>query len=414
MTPEPRFTGMTTLDLYPVIVKGRADQYVVISRQGRQAISTGKAGVEAIRLLGSGRTVDHARRILARRYRKPPEDIDLAPLVETLLASGFVRSLDGQRFVGAGSPRPRGFGAGLPLPGWSGLLELALRLVPPRVSLFLAYRWFAPPSNPDPLGRIEANLRRAPALPAAAPGLARIAASHHQALRKQFCDRLLLASLPLRRLRGWLRAVPISGLEHLERARAERRGAILCALHLGSYSLIPCVLAARGFPVAVYAGFDGSTLDNLTEWLGRRDSRHDPWPLRIVGGPLGLRTLAQSLDRGETVLLYCDPVRRADAPRERSGLIPVPFLGTRVWTARGAAWLHLRSGAPLLPAALRWRGVAGHRLDVGPAIPVSAAGGREGAMDGVMSAIFGALERPVRQHPEQWLRWHEFDRMIVT
>lgn len=414
MTALPHLAATSRLGLWPFLVKGTGDRYTVISREGGQAISTSKAGVDAIRLLANGRTVEHTRQILGGRYGHPADAIDLEPLLHTLLSAGFVRVLDGRQVAGRGAPGPRGLRLWLTLFLWSPLLELALGHLPPRLALPLAYRWFARAPSPDLEGRIAANLRRVPDLDGTDQGIARVAARNREALRKQFCDRLLLGAAPPRRLRRWLsREVRVSGLEHLLRARAAGTGVMLCSLHLGSYGLIPFVLGARGVPVTVHAGFGSAAREEVSAWLAERSSRGDPYPVRVVAGAMGLRALARLLTRGETVLLYCDqaPGEAGGSPASR-GWIKVPFLGTRIWVAGGLGWLRRKTGAALLPVAIFWEGRRGHDLRIGPQV-IGPCAEQPSGIDAPVLAAYGALEQYVRQDPAQWLKWAEFGNMIA-
>lgn len=413
MTAPPQLTGGSTLDLHPFVVKGSGDHYTVINPVGRQAISTSRAGVEAIRLLRQGSTVEDTRRALGRRYGHPGEGIDLAPLLDTLLSAGFVRSVDGRQVGPGGAPARRDWRLWLTLFIWSPLLELALKHLPHRLALPLAYRGLAHSPNPELELRIAANLRRAPALGGTDRGIARVAAANRQALRKQFCDRLVFGSLPPRRLRRWLtREVRVSGLEHLARARAGRGGTILCSFHLGSYGLIPLVLAARGVPVTVHAGFGGEPRSDVAAWLAGQPRSGDPYPVRIVGGGMGLRELARCLERGETVLLYCDQVPgEAGKSPDARGWIRVPFLGTRIWGPRGLGWLRHKTGAAVLPVVLLWEGRRGHHLRIDPEL-VCRGASESDDIDAVVMEAYGALERFVQRDPAQWLRWLDVGGMI--
>ena len=415
MTAPPKVTDPSTLALAPFFVKREGEGYTVISRRSRRAISTSQAGVEAIRLLAEGRTVEHTKDVLGRRYGQPAHAIDLTPLLETLLSSGFVRSLDG-RPVASGDERVHGaLRLWLALVLWGPLIERALRHLPPRLALPLAYRWFARAPHPALERRIADHLRRAPGLVLTDSDVARIASDNAQALHKQFCDRLLAGSLPERRRRRWLsRQVRVSGLEHLVSAAAGKRGTILCSFHLGSYGLLPLVLGARGVAVTVYAGLGEDARANMAAWLTDRARRGDDYPVRIIGGSMGLRTLARCLTRGETVLLYCDPApgEIGEGPAAR-GQVGVPFLGTRIWAARGVAWLARKTGATLLPAVLLWEGRHGHHLLIEPALAAPAGSDRSDS-DAVLVAVYGALERYVRKAPEQWLRWREFRDLVAA
>lgn len=399
--------------LWPFVVKGRDDRYVVIDRGSRRAISTSEAGALAIRLLNKGRTVEQTREALGRRYGHPAAEVDLSPLLETLFASGFVRALDGRQVAApreAARREPAGHALGLwiTLVVWGPLLELALRYLPLRLALPLAHRWFVLISRPQRDVVIAENLRRAPDLLRANADVAGIVAANARAVRRQFGDRLLLASLPARRLRRWLgRGVRVTGLEHLERAAASGRGVILCSFHVGSYGLIPFVLAARGMAVTVYSGFGTDARANVGDWLAERSRHGDAFPMGVVGGGMGLRTLTRCLEQGGTILLYIDQAPGAEgrAPEAR-GWIEAPFLGTRIWCPRGVGWLRLRTGAAVLPVALLWERGAHHlRIDA----ELDCAGDAA-----VTLAVYAALERYVRREPAQWLKWGEFGAMNAT
>lgn len=413
---HPPVTGASTLRLCSFAVKGRGDHYSVISREGRQAINTSKAGVEAVRLLAAGRSVADTQRALGRAYGHPAEEIDLAPLLATLFASGFVQTLDGRPIARVAAPAGHRLRAWLTLLVWSPLLELALKQLPLRLALPLVYWWFARAPNPELGRRIAANLRLAPDLDHAPGEVARIAAEHRQALRKQFCDRLLLGSLPPRRARRWLAGqVRVSGLEHLARSAARGNGTILCSFHMGSYGLIPFVLGARRVAVTLYVGFGEEARADVATWLADRARHGDAYPVQLARGAMGLRLLLRCLERGETVLLYCDraPGEAVPSSGHAAGRIRVPFLGTRIWSARGVGWLQRRTGAAVLPAVLLWEGGLGHHLHIEPEITAQGATGALQQVDAVVTAVHRVLERYVRREPAQWLKWEDFETMIA-
>jgi lauroyl/myristoyl acyltransferase len=412
---HPPVTGASTLALCPFTVRGRGDHYAVISRDSRQAISTNEAGVAAIRLLAEGRSIADAQSVLGRAYGHPAEEIELAPLLATLFASGFVRRLDGQSIASSRAPARQRLQAWLALLIWSPLLRLAITYLPLRWAVPLVYRWFGHTPDPGLERRIAANVRRAPELSRSDERIARIAAGYRQALRKQFCDRLLLGSLPAGRARRWLGCeIRVSGLEHLARAVASRKGTILCSFHMGSYGLLPFVLGARKVALTMYVGFGEAVRADVAVRLAEWARRGDSYPVRIAGGTTGLRVLLRCLAQGGTVLLYCDRAP-GEAPRSGDGRagISVPFLGTRVWSARGVGWLHRQTGATVLPAVLLWEGRWGHRLHIAPEIAARRGTGDLANVGCVMAAAYGALECWVRRHPAQWLKWEDFGGMIA-
>ena len=87
--------GSSRLDLFPFFVKGKNDQYLVVRKDEKRMIATHKVGIEAIRLLGRGRTIAETKRELGRRYDCDGDAIDLVPLIDSLFRAEFVRRIDG-------------------------------------------------------------------------------------------------------------------------------------------------------------------------------------------------------------------------------------------------------------------------------------------------------------------------------
>ena len=67
----------------------------------------------------------------------------------------------------------------------------------------------------------------------------------------------------------------------------------------------------------------------------------------------------------------------------------------------GPALLALRTGAPLIPAAVYWRGRTRHAV-AGPPLDTRRLGGIRADVSRVVQAYASALEQLVRAAPEQW------------
>ncbi len=141
--------------------------------------------------------------------------------------------------------------------------------------------------------------------------------------------------------------LPIDGLEHLNRARAEGRGVLLVSAHVGSMLNLLHGLAGRGLKVYI-AG--GHPLDEPLppgrsgRWVAEQNRMLELAGCRWVhkGGAFSL--LRGLLRRGEVVWIA------ADAP----GAVPAMFRGRSVSVGSGPAALALETGASIVPAfALR-------------------------------------------------------------
>jgi len=185
-------------------------------------------------------------------------------------------------------------------------------------------------------------------------------------------------------LDGLVRA---EGLENLDRALSEGRGAIAITGHLGNWELLGAYLAGKGYPVYV---------------VGRKlfDERIDRFVVgyREMAGvhnvPRGedARTLLRVLRRGKVLGLLMDQDTKVQGTF-------VPFLGKVAYTPSGPVKLAMRTGSPIVPMAL-YREGEGYRLVVLPPIQPP-----EDVEEGLRMCN-EALEHLILTHPEQWAWMH--------
>jgi KDO2-lipid IV(A) lauroyltransferase len=185
----------------------------------------------------------------------------------------------------------------------------------------------------------------------------------------------------------------VDGWEIVERAIARGRGVLFVTGHLGNWELGGAYLAARGIPIEAVA--------------------------RRMQNPLFDRYLTDTRRQiGMTVIYDADAVRRVPrAIREQHavaflvdqgavGLASawVRFFGRYAKTPRGPAVFALRLDTPVVfGCALRQPNgrFVMHFEDV----PVERSGDRDADVDRIVESYTGALERWIRQAPEQYF-WH--------
>lgn len=189
----------------------------------------------------------------------------------------------------------------------------------------------------------------------------------------------------------------VDGLDHLDAALAQGRGAIVLTPHVGNYFYFfwwlsqrhECLtVATMGSPEIrpLYLGFEALGLDGF-------DYDADP-PLAIVRG---LRAL---LARGGVAFLMGDFAR--------PGFPQATLLGRPSEFAAGPVVLALESGAPVVPLTgkrVSWRR---HRMTFGAPLDLAArftSRERQAALDETVRA----MEQAIREAPDQWLYWFNID-----
>ena len=181
------------------------------------------------------------------------------------------------------------------------------------------------------------------------------------------------------------------GVDTIERAARSGTGPILVMPHLGTWEWAAWWLALVP-RMRVTAVVEPLEPPEVFEWFTsfRQRLGMDIIP---VGPDAGGR-LAAAIRRGDVVCLLSD--------RDVSGSgVAVDFFGERTRLPAGPALLALRTGAPLIPAAVYWRGRTRHAV-AAPPLDTRRSGGIRADVDRVVQAYATALEQLIRAAPEQW------------
>lgn len=172
-----------------------------------------------------------------------------------------------------------------------------------------------------------------------------------------------------------------------------KSGAILALPHLGTWEWAAFWLA-RVIDVKVTAIVEPLHPPELFDWfVGLRESLGmEIHPL----GPDAGKQIIDALKRGHLVCLLCD--------RDLQGTgVPVEFFGEKTTLPGGPATIALRTGVPLMPAAVPWRADARHGW-CRPPLPTQRTKGARLRDDvqRVTQLIADDFEMMIRETPEQW------------
>ena len=181
------------------------------------------------------------------------------------------------------------------------------------------------------------------------------------------------------------------GVDALERAVRAGTGPILVMPHLGTWEWAAWWLALIP-EMKVTAVVEPLEPPEVFEWFAsfRRRLGMDIVPL----GPDAGGRLAAAIKRGDVVCLLAD--------RDVVGTgVAVEFFGERTRLPAGPALLALRTGAPLIPAAVYWRDGARHAV-ARPPLDTARRGGIRSDVARVVQDYAAALEDLIRAAPEQW------------
>ena len=243
--------------------------------------------------------------------------------------------------------------------------------------------WFSPHARP----RLEYNLRVA--CPEASDAeIKRLSWLNFRNHSKAYADLMMLPRLRVTEMRPLLH---VKGWEHLEEARAMKKGVMAVSCHMGSYEVTSAIWSATLAPVSLFA--EEVEPRPLFEWY--RDTRAR---LGISVLPIdlaGLRKVTQALRDDEMVITAID--------RDITGTGRVmTFFGRPAPIPTGPTALALRMGAPLLPVCVYRLDDDSYAAEAFPMVVAESTGDDEADELRVTQQLLRVIEDMIRARPEQW------------
>ncbi len=187
------------------------------------------------------------------------------------------------------------------------------------------------------------------------------------------------------------RRCEVVGLEHLQAAMSEGRGAILLSPHMGNAAMLPVLLANAGYPVSVVykearmmsAGFFQAGLER--------------YGIQGILANAGIRAYGQmlgALKQGGIVFVMID-----QGVKLATDGLPQTFLGKRMPMPAGPAQLAKAARAPLLPVVTTaarplWR------IEIQPPVALT-----RSSLEVDLETLVSITEANVLARPQLW-SWH--------
>ena len=190
--------------------------------------------------------------------------------------------------------------------------------------------------------------------------------------------------------RGMLE-IDIEGYEHVTAGIDRGSGVILALPHVGGWDFAGAWLATQGLPPTVVV--EPVEPPELFEWFA--GVRRALGMTVVQLGPDAGKVVLQALRNNQAVCLLCDRDLVGDG-------IEVEFFGERTTLPPGPATLALRTGAPLLAAAVYFAPRGGHHAVVMPPVPAQREGRLRDDVARVTQELAYRFEELIRAAPEQW------------
>jgi lauroyl/myristoyl acyltransferase len=196
-----------------------------------------------------------------------------------------------------------------------------------------------------------------------------------------------LVRLPHLETTDFVHNVRVEGWEHVDAAYRVGKGVVFATGHIGNWDMAGAAFAARGRPVSALV----ETL-KPARWNERVQRTRTAAGVKAIPIENGPREMLAALRKQEGLAVL------VDRPLVEDG-VAVTFFGRTTRVPGGAATLALRTGSPVVPAALvrdpRGNGYVAH---IGP--PIVGERGDDASL--MMQRIMSWLEGIIRRYPDQW------------
>jgi KDO2-lipid IV(A) lauroyltransferase len=201
-----------------------------------------------------------------------------------------------------------------------------------------------------------------------------------------------LVRMPHLEQRDFIDSISVVGWENVDLAYAHGNGVVFATGHIGNWDMAGATFAARGRPVSALV----ETL-KPARWNERVQRTRIAAGVKAIPIESGVRDMLAALRKREGLAVL------VDRPVEQDG-VAVTFFGRATRIPGGAATLALRTGSPVVPAALvrnpHGRGYVAH---IGP--PIVGAKGDDASM--IMQRVMSWLEGIIRRYPDQWFMFRQ-------
>lgn len=192
-----------------------------------------------------------------------------------------------------------------------------------------------------------------------------------------------------------LDSIEVHGMENMQRALEQGRGALMITGHIGNWERAAAWVSLQGTQLTVVArAVRNPELNQLVNSLRTRQGS------TVVERGQAARPVIEALRKNGVVAILPDQNTDPDI----DGIF-VPFFGKPAGTVLGPGVIGERTGAPVIAVFCIRTGPNKYRIDVSE--PLQALPGFETKGEGMIRAINLELERAIRQNPEQWLWFHD-------
>lgn len=189
--------------------------------------------------------------------------------------------------------------------------------------------------------------------------------------------------------------VTFEGREHIDKALAQGRGAIILTAHFGNWELLGASIIVNGYTIrGVTRQLRSKRLDTIVS------SHREKVGWQGIDRDKSIREVLRCLNRNELIAILADVDTRIRG-------IFVDFFGRPAYTPYSPVAIGLKTGAAILPTFIIRQPDDSHRVIVEPPLPLQRSGTKEENLLVNTQRFTKVIESYIRRYPEQWIWMHE-------
>ena len=183
--------------------------------------------------------------------------------------------------------------------------------------------------------------------------------------------------------------------DRLRDAMKKGHGVIVLASHTGCWEFSGAYLAVKGIPLSAVVRrlYDPRFEDMLIE-------TREYTGIYVISRGEGTRDIVRVLKKGDVVGILVDQDTKVKG-------VFVDFFGRHAHTATAPALLSLRYNSPIIPVLTYRDKEHRHHVCIGEPVTIESTGDIEQDIIEITAKCSRVTEQFIREHPEQWVWFHE-------
>jgi len=196
--------------------------------------------------------------------------------------------------------------------------------------------------------------------------------------------------------------VKIRGQEHLLNAMHNNKGAILISAHLGNWEIVPLFWPLYfNTPITIVVRKIRNKIIN--RWIYGLRTRFGS---RVIYKDVALPEMTRTVRQGKILGILIDQGMKSSIG------VKIRFFNKFVTATPGAALLAMRCKSPVLPAFCTRNDDGAHTINIEPPLVLKRTGDLSADLRTNTQIMTDAIEKAVREYPEQWFwvhkRWRKY------